>query len=78
MGFVGISHRSLELLEIGPVDFDIRSSVCSLLFACGLGCVDGRWEIVLIGADCAVRLLLTSVSVVSVGLLVLRHISNVC
>ena len=37
MGFVGISDRFLELLELGPVDFDIRSSVCSLLFVCGLG-----------------------------------------
>ena len=45
----------LELLEIGPVNFDIRSSVPSLLCACGLGWADGNRKIVLIGAGCAVR-----------------------
>ena len=51
MGFAGIWSRFLELLEIGPIDFKIRSSHPSLLFVCGLRWVDGRWKIVLIGAD---------------------------
>ena len=46
MGFVGILHRFLELLEIGPVDFDIRSSVPSLYSVCGLGWGGGRRKIV--------------------------------
>ena len=51
MGFVAFVSRFLELLEIDPMDFDIRSSVCSLLFVCGLGRADGHRQIVLIGAD---------------------------
>ena len=63
MGFVAFGSRFLELLEIGPVDFDIRSSDCSLLFVCGLGWAGGHRKIVLIGADCASR----SVLVVGFG-----------
>ena len=50
MDFVRILHRFLELLEIGPMDFDIRSPDCSLLFVCGLGWADGHRKIVLVGA----------------------------
>ena len=45
-GFVAFGSRFLELLEIGLVDFDIRSSVCFLLFVCGLGWAGGHRNIV--------------------------------
>ena len=51
MGLPAFWSRFLKLLEIGPASFNILSSVCSLLFVCGLGWADGRRKIVLIGPD---------------------------
>ena len=55
MGFVAFCHRFLEMLEIGLIDFEIRSSVSSLYIVRGLGWAYGHRKIVLMGADCSSR-----------------------
>ena len=51
MGFAAFWLRFLDLLEIGPIDFEIRSSVSSLCIVRGLGWAHGHRKIVLMGAD---------------------------